>query len=149
VDINGLKPGWHELRGVMVGGPYVQVDSFSVYHSDGAGWQRAVAAKRGCVSDDVHFTKTNDELAMLEFDGEDLDVLAPAFDAYGTGQYWLDDRAVHLSNHYRDLPVGSMVMFSACDVVSLSPGKHKLRVVLHRGERLGLDAIRIYRRPAR
>ena len=149
VDINGLKPGWHELRGVMVGGPYVQVDSFSVYHSDGAGWQRAVAAKRGCVSDDVHFTKTNDELAMLEFDGEDLDVLAPAFDAYGTGQYWLDDRAVHLSNHYRDLPVGSMVMFSARDVVSLSPGKHKLRVVLHRGERLGLDAIRIYRRPPR
>lgn len=147
VDINGLEPGWHELRGVMVGGPYVQVDSFSVYHSDGVGWQRAVAAKRGCVRDDVHLTKTNDELAMLEFEGEDLDVLAPAFDVYGTGQYWIDDRAVHLSNHYRDHPIGSMVTFSGRDVVSLSPGRHKLRVVLHRGERLGLDAVRIYRRP--
>lgn len=147
VDINGLEPGWHELRGVMVGGPYVQVDSFSVYHSDGAGWQRAAAAGRGCVRDDVHLTQTNDELAMLEFDGEDLDVLAPAFDVYGTGQYWIDDRAVHLANHYRDHPVGSMVMFSAREVVSLVPGPHKLRVVLHRGERLGLDAVRIYRRP--
>lgn len=147
VDLNGLEPGWHELRGVMTGGPYLQVDSFSVYHTSPVDWKRASVPGRGCVNDDVHVTTANDEMAMFEFEGEDLDVYAPAFDRYGTGQYWIDDQAVHLSNHYRDHPVGSMLTFSCREVKPLTPGKHKLRVVLHRGEKLGLDAIRIYRKP--
>lgn len=146
VDLNGLKPGWHELRGLMTGGPYVQVDSFSVYHHHDVDWQRSVVPARGCFRDDVHLTRTPQELAMLELTGEDFDVFAPAFDVLGTGQYWINDRQVHLANHYRDHQQGSILTFRASDVVSLAPGKHNLRVVFHRGQQLGLDAIRVYRR---
>lgn len=147
VDINGLKPGWHELKGVVVGGPYVQVDSFSVYHSEGSDWKRAKVEGRGCVGQDLQVTQAVDEMAMLTFRGEDVDVYSAAFDAYGTVQYWLNDQAVYLANHYRDHPVGSMLTFSSRDVHPLAPGEHKLRIQLRRGERLGLDAIRIYRKP--
>lgn len=146
VDINGLKPGWHELTGVVSGGPYVQIDSFSVYHSNDVDWKRVTAPGRGCFRDDLHLTSAAQELAMLEVSADDLDVLAPAFDVLGTGQYWINDHAVHLTNHYRDLPQGSMMTFRASDVMRLTPGKQKLRVVLHRGDRLGLDAVRVYRK---
>ena len=83
---------------------------------------------------------------MLEVTGEDLDVLAPAFDMLGTGQYWMDDQPVHLANQYRDHQRASMVTFRASDAVPPAPGKHKLRVVFPRGHQLGLDAVRVYRR---
>jgi hypothetical protein len=73
-------------------------------------------------------------------------VLAPGFDVLGTGQYWINDERVHLANHYRDHQQGSMLTFRASEVLPLAPGKHKLRVVLNRGQQLGLEADRIYRK---
>lgn len=149
IDLNGLTPGKHTLKGVMLGGPYVQVDSFSIYHSGDMRWRPLADRDLACVGNDVHVTDALEEMILLDVEGTDLDLLAPPSDKLGTALYYIDDRPVKLGTHYGGVPSRSRVLFSCWDYVRLAPGKRKFKMLLNRGEQMSIDAVRIYKGASR
>ena len=149
IDIAGLKPGRHQLKGVMVGGPQVHVDTFSVYGSKEMDWTRRELAGMGCTGDDLHATGTLANLIQLEFEGSDLDVLAPVSNKLGTVHYLINGKVAKIGTQYGGVPSRSKVLFSCSDYAPLTPGKNSLRMHLNRGEEMRLDAVRIYKRPVK
>jgi hypothetical protein len=147
IDLAGLKPGRHVLKGVMVGGPYVHVDTFSIYGLKDADWVRAEAAGMGCLGNDIHSTRTLANMIHLDFEGADLELLAPTSGKLGTVHYIIDSKVAKIGTQYGGVPTKSGVLFSCRDYVPLTPGRHSFRMNLNRGEQMQFDAIRVYKRP--
>lgn len=147
IDLAGLKPGRHVLKGVMVGGPYVHVDTFSIYGCKDADWTRGEVAGMGCLGNDMHSTRNQANLIHFDFEGTDLDLLAPTSEKLGTVQYIIDGKVAKIGTQYAGEPTQSGVLFSCHDYLQLSPGKHSFRMQLHRGEQMQFDAIRVFKKP--
>jgi hypothetical protein len=145
IDLAGLKPGRHQLKGVMVGGPYVHVDTFSVYGSKDVGWNRMEIPGMGCVGNDIQATGTLANMIHLDFEGRDLDLLAPMSEKLGTVHYFIDGRRAKIGTQYGGVPSRSKALFSCRDYLPLAPGRHSFRMHLNHGEEMRIDAIRVFK----
>ena len=53
----------------------------------------------GCTGDDLHATGTLANLIQLEFEGSDLDVLAPVSNKLGTVHYLINGKVAKIGTH--------------------------------------------------
>lgn len=87
IDLNGPPKGQHELKGVKVGGPYVQVDMFRIYNPAAGKW-----TQRGSQGG-TQTTEQNEDFVQFTFTGTAVQVLAPQGPDGGTVEVFLDRRA--------------------------------------------------------
>lgn len=142
-DADGLSPGHHELKGVVVGGPYVQVDEFDVYNSVNSAWSHQVARGLGDIQDDIHTTSQNYDFATLKFTGSAVEVLA-SHRLNGTMTVSLDNAVVENVSQFAGITQPQSVSFSSDNAASLAPGSHKIRLLKNRSfGSMNVDAFRI------
>jgi hypothetical protein len=146
-DMDGLSPGAHQLRGVVVGGPYVQVDEFDIYNSVNSAWAYQGNRGRGDIQDDLHATSQNYDFATLKFEGSGVEVLA-SHAAGGTAGVALDGGTVEYVSQFAGITRPQSVSFSSFNVANLAPGSHKIRLLKNRPfGGMNVDAFRIYKTP--
>jgi autotransporter-associated beta strand protein len=135
IDLTGLPNGKHELKGVKVGGPYVQVDMFRIYNPAGGNWSKTGA------SGGIRSTDRNEDFAQFEFTGNAVQFLAPKGPDCGTIEVFLDGHSVRHVNQYRGTPLASSPFFT---LTGLTPGRHSLCLVKRRGKSMHVGAFRVF-----
>ncbi|MBN8456993.1 MAG: alpha-L-fucosidase [Verrucomicrobia bacterium] len=135
IDLTGLPNGKHELRGVKVGGPYVQVDMFRVYNPAGGNWKRSGA------SNSIRTTDRNEDFVQIDFAGTAVQFIAPQGPDRGTIEVFLDGQSVRTINQYH----GTRMMASPLvTLTNLPPGRHTLCLVKKRGGFMDVEAFRVF-----
>lgn len=132
IDLTGLPNGKHELKGVKVGGPYVQVDMFRVYDPAGGNWKK---------SGTLRTTDRSEDFVQLEFTGTAVQFLAPQAPDRGTIEVFLDGQSVRHINQYHGTPKSTSPLLT---LTNLPAGRHTLCLVKTRGKFIDVDAFRIF-----
>gem|GEM_PF-1756553 len=143
---NGLPAGSHQLKGVVAGGPYVQVDEFNVVNSVNSAWSYQANRNMGDYQNDIHTTANTYDQVNLNFNGTGVEVLAPTSSAGGTVQVFLDGSVVENVNQYVGDLRAQATTFSSYNVANLTPGSHQLQLLKPRNfGSMAVDAVRIYK----
>jgi len=143
---NGLAIGNHQLKGVVAGGPYVQVDEFDVYNAANSGWSYQSNRNLGDYLNDIHYTANTYDSVNLNFMGTGIDVVSPVSSAGGTVQVTLDGNVVENVNQYAGDLDPQATNFSSYKVANLASGNHQLQLLKPRSfGSLAVDAVRIYK----
>jgi hypothetical protein len=124
MDLTGLPVGEHRLKGVKVGGPWVQLDMFRVYNTSGGNWKRSGPQTQN------RSTDRNEDFVQFSFTGPCVEVIAPKGPDHGTIEVFLDGQAVRNVNQYHGTPLKSATLVS---LSNLTPGAHTLVLVKKRG----------------
>jgi autotransporter-associated beta strand protein len=132
IDLTGLSNGKHELKGVKVGGPYVQVDMFRVYDPAGGNWK-----KNGT----LRTTDRSEDFVQLEFTGTAVQFLAPQAPDRGTIEVFLDGQSMRHINQYHGTPKSISPLVS---LTNLPLGRHTLCLVKTRGKFMDVEAFRVF-----
>jgi len=135
IDLTGLPNGKHELKGVKVGGPYVQVDMFRVYNPAGGNW------KKTGPNNTIRSTDKSEDFVQFDFTGTAVQFLAPQGPDRGTIEVFLDGKSVRQINQYHGTPLSTTQLVSLTD---LSPGPHTLCLVKKRGKFMDVEAFRVF-----
>jgi hypothetical protein len=135
IDLTGLPNGKHELKGVKVGGPYVQVDMFRVYNTAGGNW------KKTGPNNTLRSTDKSEDFVQFDFTGTAVQFLAPQGPDRGTIEVFLDGVSVRQINQYHGTPLSTTPLVSLTD---LSPGPHTLCLVKKRGKFMDVEAFRVF-----
>jgi len=135
IDLTGLPNGKHELKGVKVGGPYVQVDMFRIYNPAGGNW------KRSGPGGGIRSTDRNEDFVQFEFTGTAVQFLAPQAPDRGTIEVFLDGQSVRQINQYHGTPRSTSPLLS---LANLPPGRHTLCLVKKRGKFMDVEAFRVF-----
>ena len=135
IDLTGLPPGNHKLKGVKVGGPYVQVDMFRIYNPAGGNW------KKSGPNNAIRSTDRNEDFAQFNFTGTAVQFLAPQAPDRGTIEVFLDGQSVRHINQYHGTPMSATPLVT---LTGLSPGPHTLCLVKKRGGFMDIQAFRVF-----
>lgn len=135
IDLTGLPNGKHQLKGVKVGGAYVQVDMFRIYNPAGGNWKTNESNKK------IRTTDRNEDFVQLEFTGTAVQILAPEAPDRGTIEVFLDGQSVRHINQYHGTPTSTAPLLS---LTNLSPGRHTLCLVKTRGKFMDVEAFRVF-----
>jgi len=135
IDLTGLPNGKHELKGVKVGGPYVQLDLFRIYNPAGGNW------KKSGPGNSVLTTDRNEDFVQFEFTGTAVQFLAPQGPDRGTIEVFLDGRSVRHINQYHGTRMGASPLVT---LTGLTPGRHTLCLVKKRGKFMEVEAFRAF-----
>lgn len=135
IDLTGLPNGKHELKGVKVGGPYVQVDMFRIYNPSGGNW------KKTGNNNNLRGTDRSEDFVQLEFTGTAVQFLAPQGPDRGTIEVFLDGRSVRHINQYHGTPKSSSPLVA---LTNLPIGRHTLCLVKTRGKFMDVEAFRVF-----
>ena len=136
IDLTGLPPGNHKLKGVKVGGPYVQVDMFRIYNPAGGNW------KKSGPNNAIRSTDRNEDFAQFNFTGTAVQFLAPQGPDRGTIEVFLDGQSVRHINQYHGTPMSATPLVT---LTGLSSGPHTLCLVKKRGGFMDVQAFRVFR----
>lgn len=101
-----MPNGRHEIKGVKVGGPYVQVDMFRIYNPAGGNW------KKSGPNNFLRTTGRNEDFVQLDFTGTAVQFLAPQGPGRGTIEVFLDGQSVRQINQYHGTPKASLPLVS-------------------------------------
>jgi autotransporter-associated beta strand protein len=134
IDLVGLKPGPHKLKGVKVGGPYVQLDLFRIYNTGGGNW------KTSGTNNHLRTTDRNEDFVEFRFTGPGVEVIAPQGPDRGTIEVFIDGQSVRHVNQYHGTPIRSSTLVS---LTSLGHGPHTLCLVKKRGAFIDIEAFRV------
>ena len=137
IDLTGLPNGKHELKGVKVGGPYVQVDLFRIYNPAGGHW------KASGPNHSLRTTDQNEDYVQCEFSGNAIQFLAPQGPDRGTIEVFLDGQSVRQINQYHGTPLQTSPLVS---LTGLAAGRHTLCLVKKRGKFIDVGAFRVFQR---
>ncbi|MCB1131019.1 MAG: alpha-L-fucosidase [Verrucomicrobiae bacterium] len=135
IDLTGLPNKKHELKGVKVGGPYVQVDMFRVYNPAGGNW------KRTGPNNSLRTTDRNEDFVQFSFTGTAVQFLAPQAPDHGTIEVFLDGRSVRQINQYHGTPLSASPLVT---LTNLEPGRHTLCLVKKRGKLMSVAGFRAF-----
>ncbi len=135
IDLTGLPNGKHELKGLKVGGPYVQVDLFRIYNPAGGNWMKSGT------KDGIRRTDRNEDFVQFEFTGTAVQFLAPQFPGGATIEVFVDGQSVRHINQYHGTPRSASPLVS---LTGLAPGRHTLCLVKKRGKSMDLAAFRVF-----
>lgn len=135
IDLCGLPSGEHRLKGVKVGGPYVQVDMFRVYSSEGGNWKPSGPKNL------FRTTDRNEDFVEFRFDGPAVKFVAPQGPDLGTIEVILDGESVRHINQYHGTPSGAA---SLVTLTGLAPGPHTLCLVKKRGGFMEVAGFRVF-----
>lgn len=135
IDLTGLPRGRHRLKGVKVGGPYVQVDMFRIYNPAGGNWKQAGSNKS------IRTTGHNEDFVQFDFTGTAVQFLAPQGPDRGTIQVFLDGQSVRHINQYHGTPKSTSPLLT---LTNLPPGHHTICLVKIRGGFMDVDSFRIF-----
>ena len=135
LDLIGLPNGKHELRGVKVGGPYVQVDMFRIYNPAGGNW------KKTGPNGSLRTTDRSEDFVQLNFTGTAVQFLAPQGPDRGTIEVFVDGQSVRQINQYHGTPMAASPLVS---ITGLSPGSHTLCLVKKRGKFIDVEGFRVF-----
>ncbi len=135
IDLTGLPNGKHELKGVKVGGPYVQVDLFRIYNPAGGNWMKSGT------KDGIRRTDRNEDFVQFEFTGTAVQFLAPQFPGGATIEVFVDGQSVRHINQYHGTPRSASPLVS---LTGLAPGRHTLCLVKKRGKSMDVAAFRVF-----
>jgi len=137
IDLTGLPNGKHELKGVKVGGAYVQVDMFRVYNPASGNW------KKTGPNNSIRSTDRNEDFVQFEFTVTAVQFLAPQGPDRGTIEVFLDGQSVRHINQYHGTPKASSPLVS---LTGLAPGRHTLCLVKKRGKFMDVEAFRVFQK---
>lgn len=140
IDITGLSNGKHELKGVKVGGPYVQVDMFRIYNPAGGNWKKTEP------NGSIRRTDRNEDFVQIEFNGTAIQFLAPQGPDHGTIEAFLDGESVRHINSYHGTPKKSSPLLT---LTGLTPGRHTLCLIKKRGIVIDVEAFRVFQSNSR
>lgn len=135
IDLTGLPNRKHELKGVKVGGPYVQVDMFRVYNPAGGNW------KKSAPNGSLLTTDRNEDFVQFEFTGTAVQFLAPQGPDRGTIEVFLDGQSVRQINQYHGTRMSASPLVT---LTGLAPGRHTLCLVKKRGKFMDVEAFRVF-----
>ena len=135
IDLTGLPNGKHELKGVKVGGPYVQVDMFRVYNPAGGNWKKAGS------SGSIRSTDKSDDFVQFNFTGTAVQLLAPQGPDRGTIEVFLDGTSVRHINQYHGTATSTAPLIT---LTNLPRGPHTLCLVKKRGKFMDVEAFRVF-----
>ena len=135
IDLTGLPRGQHRLKGIKVGGPYVQVDMFRIYNPAGGNWKPAGSNKN------IRVTDRNEDFVQCDFTGTAVQFLAPSGPDRGTIEVFLDGQSVRHLNQYHGTPKSASPLVT---LANLSPGHHSLTLVKTRGGFMDVEAFRVF-----
>lgn len=135
IDLTGLPNGKHELKGVKVGGPYVQVDMFRVYNPAGGNWRNTGP------NNSIRTTDRSEDFVQFDFTGTAVQFIAPQGPDRGTIEVFLDGLSVRHINQYHGTPRSASPLVS---LTNLSPGRHTLCLVKTRGGFMDVEAFRVF-----
>ena len=136
IDLTGLPMGKHRLKGVKVGGPYVQVDLFRIYNPAGGNWKPSAS------NTSIRTTDRNEDFAQFNFTGPAVQFLAPQGPERGTVEVFLDGRSVRQINEYHGTPRSLTPLVT---LTGLVPGAHTLCLVKKRGAFMDVGAFKVFR----
>ena len=135
IDLTGLPPGQHRLKGLKVGGPYVQVDMFRVYNTGGGNWKPAGS------NNSLRVTDRNEDFVQFQFTGTAVQFLAPQGPDRGTIEVFLDGQSVRHINQYHGTPKSPAPLVT---LTGLSRCPHTLCLVKKRGGFMDVAAFRTF-----
>jgi alpha-L-fucosidase len=135
IDLTGLPNGKHELKGVKVGGPYVQVDMFRVYNPARGNW------KKSGPNSSLRTTDHNEDFVQFDFSGTAVQFLAPQGPDRGTIEVFLDGQSVRQINQYHGTRMNASPLVT---LTGLTPGRHTLCLVKKRGKFMDVEAFRVF-----
>ena len=135
IDLTGLPLGKHQLRGVKVGGPYLQVDMFRIYSPAGGQWQKSKSHPS------LRSTPQNEGFVEFRFSGTGVQFLAPQGPDRGTLEVILDGKSVRHINQYHGTHLSAAPLIT---LTGLSPGPHTLCLVKKRGGFMDVEAFRVF-----
>ncbi len=135
IDLTGLPNGKHELKGVKVGGPYVQLDMFRIYNPAGGNW------KKPDPSSALRTTDRNEDFVQFEFSGTAVQFLAPQGPDRGTIEVFLDGQSMRQINQYHGTNMSTAPLVT---LTGLKPGRHALCLVKKRGQFMDVEAFRVF-----
>ena len=135
IDLTGLPNGKHELKGVKVGGPYVQVDMFRIYNPAGGNWGKSPSNPA------IRRTDRNEDFVQLSFTGTAVQIIAPQSPDHGTIEVFLDGHSVRHINQYHGTAKNASPLLS---LTNLPPGRHTLCLVKKRGNAVDVEAFRVF-----
>lgn len=135
IDLTGLPNGKHELKGVKVGGPYVQVDMFRIYNPAGGNWKKTGPGGR------IRSTDRSEDFVQFQFTGTAVQFLAPQGPDRGTIEAFLDGQSVRQINQYHGTRLSTSPLVT---LTGLTPGRHTLCLVKKRGGYMDVDAFRVF-----
>lgn len=136
IDLIGLANGKHQLRGVKVGGPYVQVDMFRTYNPAGGNWKKSGA------NHSLRTTDRNEDFVQFDFTGNAVQFIAPQGPDRGTIEVFLDGQSVRQINQYHGTPQYASPLVT---LTGLTPQRHTLCLVKKRGKMIDVEGFRVYR----
>lgn len=149
LDLRGLPPGNHTLKGVKVGDTYCLVDAFFVYNSANSSWTSQTDA--ASVGGGYRRSSAYGDAATLTFQGTGIDIIAPhqssggtvAVDLQGSGY---QTAASQFVNQYAGEYLPQSRSFASGNIVNLANGNYLLRMAHNRGfGSIALDAFRVYK----
>ncbi len=132
IDLTGLPNGKHELKGVKVGGPYVQVDMFRVYDPAGGNWKKTGT---------IRTTDRSEDFVQLDFTGTAVQFIAPQGPDRGTIEVFLDGQSVRHINQYHGTPLSASPLIT---LTGLTDGRHTLCLVKTRGKWMDVESFRSF-----
>ena len=135
IDLTGLPNGKHELKGVKVGGPYVQVDLFRTYNPAGGSW------KASGPNNSIRSTDRSEDFVQLDFAGTAVQFLAPQGPDRGTIEVFLDGQSVRQINQYHGT---RMSISPLVTLTGLTNERHTLCLVKKRGKFIDVEAFRVF-----
>lgn len=135
IDLTGLPNGKHELKGVKVGGPYVQVDMFRVYNPARGNW------KKSGPNNSLRTTDHNEDFVQFDFSGTAVQFIAPQGPDRGTIEVFLDGQSVRQINQYHGTRMNASPLVT---LTGLTPGRHTLCLVKKRGKFMDVEAFRVF-----
>lgn len=146
-QVKNLPLGKHTLKGVMVGGDQVHVDTFSIYQARGSSWQKRAFPSADGTLREAMTTNTLGDRLEIEFEGADLDYFAPRSSRLGTVIYQIDGHQAKIGQHYGGTETISQKHFSLSDSRPIDHGPHVFQAQLNRGEQMQYESIRVYKCP--
>jgi hypothetical protein len=135
IDLTGLRNGKHELKGVKVGGAYVQLDMFRIYNPAGGNWKKSGS------NNFLRTTDRNEDFVQFDFTGTAVQFLAPQGPDRGTIEVFLDGQSVRQINQYHGTRMATSPLVT---LTGLAPGRHTLCLVKKRGKFIDVEAFRVF-----
>jgi autotransporter-associated beta strand protein len=135
IDLTGLPNGKHELKGVKVGGPYVQVDLFRIYNPAGGSW------KASGPNNSIRSTDRSEDFVQFDFVGTAVQFLAPQGPDRGTIEVFLDGQSVRQINQYHGTRMSASPLVT---LTGLTKERHTLCLVKKRGKFIDVEAFRVF-----
>jgi autotransporter-associated beta strand protein len=156
LDLKGLPPGNHVLKGVKVGDTYALVDAFFVYNGQNSSW--FTQADSTAISNSWRRSYAYGDVATIAFTGTGIEAIAPHGSAGGTAVMGLSVASAALPgaafqgvnweavSQYSGVNSPQSVTFASRNVANLAAGNYLLSMSHNRPfGSVSLDAFRVYK----